>query len=174
MRIILQARQLNGDEKGDAIVSVRGYEPIWTVFTPSYELKKVYFPEGKAAIGKREAVLFEKENYVFDITGDIGQKIEDKISELIEEQEAEEARADENDKAKRVARLTKQWDDVEAELQRVVDNICVYLDGKDEKAVRQAAYEYNRSIANEIRVAADKIQLELLPRMKEYQEQATK
>ena len=178
--------RLNGDEKGDAIVSVRGYEPIWTVFTPSYELKKVYFPEGKAAIGKREAVLFEKENYVFDITGDVGQKIEDKLSELIEEQEAEEARADENDKAKRVARLTKQWDDVEAELQRVVDNICVYLDGKDEKAVRQAAYEhkvrlllaitehYNRSIANEIRVAADKIQLELLPRMKEYQEQATK
>ncbi len=178
--------RLNGDEKGDAIVSVRGYEPIWTVFTPSYELKKVYFPEGKAAIGKREAVLFEKENYVFDITGDIGQKIEDKLSELIEEQEAEEARADENDKAKRVAKLTKQWDDVEAELQRVVDNICVYLDGKDEKALRQAAYEhkvrlllaitehYNRSIANEIRVAADKIQLELLPRMKEYQEQATK
>ena len=178
--------RLNGDEKGDAIVSVRGYEPIWTVFTPSYELKKVYFPEGKAAIGKREAVLFEKENYVFDITGDVGQKIEDKISELIEEQEAEEARADENDKANRVAKLTKQWDDVEAELQRVVDNICVYLDGKDEKAVRQAAYEhkvrlllaitehYNRSIANEIRVAADKIQLELLPRMKEYQEQATK
>ena len=165
--------RLNGDEKGDAIVSVRGYEPIWTVFTPSYELKKVYFPEGKA-------------DYVFDITGDIGQKIEDKLSELIEEQEAEEARAVENDKAKRVAKLTKQWDDVEAELQRVVDNICVYLDGKDEKAVRQAAYEhkvrlllaitehYNRSIANEIRVAADKIQLELLPRMKEYQEQATK
>ena len=27
-------------------------------------------------------------------------------------------------------------------LQRVVDNICVYLDGKDEKAVRQAAYEH--------------------------------
>ena len=129
--------RLNGDEKGDAIVSVRGYEQIWTVFTPSYELKKVYFPEGKAAIGKREAVLFEKENYVFDITGDVGQKIEDKLSELIEEQEAEEARADENDKAKRVAKLTKQWDDVEAELQRVVDNICVYLDGKDEKAVRR-------------------------------------
>ena len=68
----------------------------------------------------------------------------------------------------------------------MVDNICVYLDGKDEKALRQAAYEnkvslliaitehYNKSIANEIRVAADKIQLELLPRMKEYQEQATR
>ena len=31
---------------------------------------------------------------------------------------------------------------------------------------------YQRSIADEIRVAADKIQLELLPKMKEYQEQA--
>ena len=31
---------------------------------------------------------------------------------------------------------------------------------------------YQRSIADEIRVAADKIQLELLPKMKEFQEQA--
>src|SRR5574344_906111 len=68
--------RLHGDEKGDAIVSVRGYEPIWSHFTASYELKKVYFPEGKAEIGKREAVLFEKNKYVFDITGDVGQKIE--------------------------------------------------------------------------------------------------
>ena len=83
--------RLNGDEKGDAIVSVRGYEPIWTVFTPSYELKKTYFPEGKAAIGKREAVLFEKEKYVFDISGESGQSMEDKINEVIEEREAEKA-----------------------------------------------------------------------------------
>ena len=85
---------------------------------------------------------------------------------------------------RRVAELTKKWDDVEAELQRVVDNVCHYLDGTDEKALRQASYEnkarlllmitenYQRSIADEIRVAADKIQLELLPKMKEYQEKA--
>lgn len=176
--------RLNGDEKGDAIVSVRGYEPIWTVFTPSYELKKVYFPEGKAAIGKREAVLFEKEKYVFDISGESGQSMEDKINEVIEEREAEKAEMLEKDKERRVAELTKKWDDVEAELQRVVDNVCHYLDGTDEKALRQASYEnkarlllmitenYQRSIADEIRVAADKIQLELLPKMKEYQEQA--
>lgn len=176
--------RLNGDEKGDAIVSVRGYEPIWTVFTPSYELKKTYFPEGKAAIGKREAVLFEKEKYVFDISGESGQSMEDKINEVIEEREAEKAEMLEKDKERRVAELTKKWDDVEAELQRVVDNVCNYLDGTDEKALRQASYEnkarlllmitenYQRSIADEIRVAADKIQLELLPKMKEYQEQA--
>ena len=61
--------RLNGDEKGDAIVSVRGYEPIWTRFTPSYELKDVYFAAGKADIGKREARLFDKSRYVFDILG---------------------------------------------------------------------------------------------------------
>ena len=45
--------RLNGDEKGDAIVSVRGYEPIWTRFTPSYELKKIYFKDGMADISRR-------------------------------------------------------------------------------------------------------------------------
>lgn len=156
----------------------------WTVFTPSYELKKVYFPEGKAAIGKREAVLFEKENYVFDITGDIGQKIEDKISELIEEQEAEEAKADENDKAKRIAEADVVWDKVAAEINAEVDRICAYLDGRDTKALKQAAWEnkagllltitehYEMSVANKMRLAADRIQLKLLPKMKQIQEQA--
>ena len=176
--------RLNGNEKGDAVVSVRGYEPIFSHFTPSYELKKVYFPEGKAAIGKREAVLFEKENYVFDITGDNGQKIEDKLSELIEEQEAEEARADENDKAKRIAEADDAWDKVAAEINAEVDKICAYLDGRDTKALKQAAWEnkagllltitehYEMSVANKMRLAADRIQLKLLPKMKQIQEQA--
>ena len=175
--------RLNGDEKGDAIVSVRGYEPIWTVFTPSYELKKVYFPEGKAAIGKREAVLFEKENYVFDITGDIGQKIEDKISELIEERE-EKAMQNEESREQDIAEADKKWDKVADEINAVVRDICKYLDGKDEKALKQAAWEkkaslllaitenYEMSIANKMRLAADRIQLKLLPEMKKIQEQA--
>ena len=175
--------RLNGDEKGDAIVSVRGYEPIWTVFTPSYELKKVYFPEGKAAIGKREAVLFEKENYVFDITGDVGQKIEDKLSELIEEQE-EKAMQNEESREQDIAEADKKWDKVADEINAVVRDICKYLDGKDEKALKQAAWEkkaslllaitenYEMSIANKMRLAADRIQLKLLPEMKKIQEQA--
>lgn len=176
--------RLNGDEKGDAIVSVRGYEPIWTVFTPSYELKKVYFPEGKASIGKREAVLFEKEEYVFDIAGDNGRTLDDLVTNAMEEIENAQTAELESDREKRIEQLSKQWDDVEAELQRVVENICQYLDGKDEQALRRASYEnkarlllaitenYRKSIADEIRVAADKIQLELLPKMKQYQEQA--
>ncbi len=175
--------RLNGDEKGDAIVSVRGYEPIWTVFTPSYELKKVYFPEGKAEIGKREAVLFEKNKYVFDITGDVGQKIEDKISELIEERE-EKAMQNEENREQDIAEADKKWDKVADEINAVVRDICKYLDGKDEKALKQAAWEkkaslllaitenYEMSIANKMRLAADRIQLKLLPEMKKIQEQA--
>ena len=176
--------RLNGDEKGDAIVSVRGYEPIWTVFTPSYELKKVYFPEGKAEIGKREAVLFEKENYVFDITGESGSKVDDKIYELIEKQEEEEAEADENDKAKLITEADEAWDKVAAEINAEVDKVCAYLDGKDTKALKQAAWEnkagllltitehYEMSVANKMWLAADRIQLKLLPKMKQIQEQA--
>ena len=175
--------RLNGDEKGDAIVSVRGYEPIWTVFTPSYELKKVYFPEGKAEIGKREAVLFEKNKYVFDITGDVGQKIEDKISELIEERE-EKAMQNEENREQDIAEADKKWDKVADEINAVVRDICKYLDGKDEKALKQAAWEkkaslllaitenYEMSIANKMRLAADRIQLKLLPEMKKIQDQA--
>ena len=59
--------RLNGNKKGDAIISVRGYQPIWSQFTPSYELKEFYFSEGKADLTKKEGTLFEKENYVFDI-----------------------------------------------------------------------------------------------------------
>lgn len=67
----------------------------------------MYFPEGKAEIGKREAVLFEKNKYVFDITGDVGQKIEDKISELIEERE-EKAMQNEESKEQDIARADKE------------------------------------------------------------------
>ena len=157
--------RLNGDEKGDAIVSVRGYEPIWTVFTPSYELKKVYFPEGKAAIGKREAVLFAKENYVFDIMGEIGQKAEEKIYEDIETDEAKE-KAEEIDREKHIAESDKAWDEVAAEINAEVNRICAYLDGTDTKALKEAAWEnkaglllavtenYEMSIANKMRLAA--------------------
>lgn len=143
----------------------------------------MYFPEGKAEIGKREAVLFEKNKYVFDITGEVGQKIEDKISELIEERE-EKAIQNEERKEQDIAEADKKWDKVADEINAVVRDICKYLDGKDEKALKQAAWEkkaslllaitenYEMSIANKMRLAADRIQLKLLPEMKKIQEQA--
>ena len=76
--------RLNGNEKGDAIISVRGYEPIWSRFTPSYELKDVYFAAGKADISKREARLFDKSEYVFDILGGSRKEEEEKQLDAIE------------------------------------------------------------------------------------------
>lgn len=111
--------RLNGDEKGDAIVSVRGYEPIWSRFTPSYELKDVYFAAGKADIGKREARLFEKRDYVFDILGGSQRKEEDEALDALERREQEQA-AEEKKQAVSVAELDKLW---QAKVKEVHDKV---------------------------------------------------
>ena len=137
--------RLNGDEKGDAIVSVRGYEPIWTKFTPSYLLKDVYFAAGKADIGKREARLFEKENYVFDIVGgNIKSKEEEKILEGIERREQEEAEQEAFDmeqEAKRLQKLDEEWDEIVAEIHAKVMRFSSMLDEEDAVALQKAKLE---------------------------------
>ena len=176
--------RLNGNEKGDAIVSVRGYEPIWTVFTPSYELKNVYFKEGKAAIGKREAVLFEKENYVFDIHGGNVQSEVDKVLDAIEQREAAESKQEET-RQESLKELDDKWqsivDDIDLKLQKFVE----MLKGKDSKAVLDASIgtkatllyaimeNYDKPRARKIQEMADYIS-EKLPKLKELQNQAKK
>ena len=176
--------RLNGNEKGDAIVSVRGYEPIWTVFTPSYELKNVYFKEGKAAIGKREAVLFEKENYVFDIHGGNVQSEVDKVLDAIEQREAAEIEQEET-RQESLKELDDKWqsivDDIDLKLQKFVE----MLKGKDSKAVLDASIgtkatllyaimeNYDKPRARKIQEMADYIS-EKLPKLKELQNQAKK
>ena len=176
--------RLNGNEKGDAIVSVRGYEPIWTVFTPSYELKNVYFKEGKAAIGKREAVLFEKENYVFDIHGGNVQSEVDKVLDAIEQREAAESEQEET-RQESLKELDDKWqsivDDIDLKLQKFVE----MLKGKDSKAVLDASIgtkatllyaimeNYDKPRARKIQEMADYIS-EKLPKLKELQNQAKK
>lgn len=176
--------RLNGNEKGDAIVSVRGYEPIWTVFTPSYELSKVYFKEGKASIGKREAVLFEKENYVFDIYGGKVQNEVDKVLDAIEQREAAENEQEEN-RQENLKELDGKWqsivDDINLRLQKFVE----MLKGKDSKAVLEASIgtkatllyaimeNYDKPRARKIQEMADYIS-EKLPKLKELQNQAKK
>ena len=176
--------RLNGNEKGDAIVSVRGYEPIWTVFTPSYELKNLYFKEGKAAIGKREAVLFEKENYVFDIHGGNAQSEVDKVLDAIEQREAAESEQEET-RQESLKELDNKWqsivDDIDLKLQKFVE----MLKGKDSKAVLDASIgtkatllyaimeNYDKPRARKIQEMADYIS-EKLPKLKELQNQAKK
>ena len=176
--------RLNGDKKGDAIVSVRGYEPIWTKFTPSYELKGIYFKAGKASISKREAVLFEKENYVFDITGQNGLGSAEKIIEALESEEERE-NAEEIAKQKKLAALDKEWQSIADEIDLKLQQFVEILKGKDARAVKEASLsnkvtllctimdEYDKPIARKIQEMADYISRQL-PRLKELQDQATK
>ena len=141
--------RLNGDEKGDAIVSVRGYEPIWSRFTPSYELNKVYFKAGKAEIGKREAVLFDKSEYVFDITGGKVQSERDKILDALEKEENEKSLDDGNEE-KRFAQLDKEWLNIEREVRDRLKKVLPILDEEDSAAVRTAALEHKVALLFEI------------------------
>lgn len=131
--------RINGDEKGDAIVSVRGYEPIWTRFTPSYLLKKVYFKAGKADISKREAVLFEKQDYVFDINGS-AECDEDRILDEIEK--AEKADIPEvGISADKLAELDRQWTEITENIRSKIEQYTLIMKSSDANTVRTASLE---------------------------------
>ena len=175
--------RLNGDEKGDAIVSVRGYEPIWTVFTPSYELKKIYFKEGKADISKREAVFFDKDQYVFDIDTK-GQSVQDKLLDAIEEQDHKEERL-KADKERELAELDVKWERIVNDIHKKLNDFVKELSGRDARTVLSTALEnkavflysimdnYNQTEALEIRKMADYISRQT-KELAELQASATK
>lgn len=176
--------RLNGDKKGDAIVSVRGYEPIWTKFTPSYELKGVYFKDGKASITKREAVLFEKENYVFDIMRKNGKSDEEMLLELIELEEEKE-NAEEIAEQKRLADLDNQWQSIANEIDLRLQEFAATLKGKHAKALAETDLggkvtflyaimdDYDKPIAHKIQDMADYVARQLI-KLKDLQNQAVK
>ncbi len=170
--------RLNGQTKGDAIVSVRGYEPIWTRFTPSFKLKNIYFSEGKADISKREAVLFEKTDYVYDIVSG-GEKAVDIILDEIEKEEmvTNITNAEKQD----IANLDKEWQQVRDSIDDSIDSIAPYLSGKDVIAIKKTRLEYkahvmymlmekyNQSIAEKLQRSADFIEGIALPILKNLQ-----
>ncbi len=174
--------RLNGNEKGDAIISVRGYEPIWSRFTPSYELKNIYFKDGKADIGKREAVLFEKENYVYDITGKKDKNEENIILDEIEHLELES----EKEEQQRLENLDKLWEDEVKDIEQRIDKLSDLLDTEDLTAVKTAGLEnktlvlyeimkkYKTSIAQQIQNLADYVSNTALPELKRIQNIAIK
>ncbi len=174
--------RLNGDEKGDAIVSVRGYEPIWSRFTPSYELKDVYFAAGKADIGKREARLFEKRDYVFDILGGSYAKEEDKALEALERREQEQAEA-ERKQADSVADLDKQWKAKVDEVHNKILKAAEALWEEDAAALLKAKLEnkiplirffidnYDITVQQKLKALVKYLEQEL-PKLLELQEQA--
>ncbi|MBQ3505731.1 MAG: TraM recognition domain-containing protein, partial [Clostridia bacterium] len=182
--------RLNGDEKGDAIVSVRGYEPIWTKFTPSYKLAHIYFPEGKADLSKREAVLFEKAEYVFDIYKGKEQskeqsengKMDEKVLDAIEEAEQEEKKK-EQERATYIRGLRAEWDSIVNDIDQKLRKLVTYLDGKDSRVVLSAKLEnkatllytlmekYSQSMAERMMGMADYISSKLVL-LKDLQDKA--
>lgn len=174
--------RLNGDEKGDAIVSVRGYEPIWARFTPSYELADVYFAAGKADIGKREARLFEKRDYVFDILGGSYTKEEDKALDALERREQEQAEA-ERKQADSVADLDKQWKAKVDEVHNKILKAAEALLEEDAAALLKAKLEnkiplirffidnYDITVQQKLKALVKYLEQEL-PKLLELQEQA--
>ena len=141
--------RINGDEKGDAIVSVRGYEPIWSRFTPSYELEKLYFQAGKADKRSREAVLFDKSEYVFDIAGGKAQSERDKLLDALEKSENENS-PDSGGGDERLAQLDKEWLNIECEVRDRLKKVLPILDDEDASAVRKAAMEHKVALLFEI------------------------
>ena len=138
--------RLNGNEKGDAIVSVRGYEPIWTRFTPSYELKDVYFAAGKADISKREARLFDKSRYVFDILGGSQAEEEEKQLDAIERREREQAEEEKRSLPDFDA-LDKAWKEKVDEVHKKILKVASALDEeKDANALAEARLEDKRAL----------------------------
>ena len=109
--------------------------------------------------------------------------IDDMIEEL-EKSEEQESILREKEFNKRISELDKEWEQAEKELQEVIRNICPYLTGRDAKALQSAPYENKSTIllmstedyedlrANEMRVAANRIAMELLPKMKKAQLEA--
>ena len=177
--------RLNGNEKGDAIVSVRGYEPIWSRFTPSYELKDVYFAAGKADISKREARLFDKNEYVFDILGGSQKEEEEKQLDAIERREEEQAQ-EEKEKMPDFAALDKAWNDKVKEVHEKILKVAKMLADEDAKALMETKLEHKQmliamllkeytDISTQQKLnTLDKYLSEELPKLLELQEQAKK
>ena len=177
--------RLNGDEKGDAIVSVRGYEPIWSRFTPSFELKDVYFAEGKADISKREARLFDKDKYVFDILGGSQAEEEEKQLDAIERREQEQAE-EETEKVPDIAALDKAWNAKVEEVHTKVLKVAEMLAEEDAGALLQAKLEdkqlliallleqYTDMSTQQKLKTLDQYLSEELPKLLELQEKAKK
>ncbi len=175
--------RLNGNEKGDAIVSVRGYEPIWTVFTPSFELKKIYFKEGKAELSNRIAKLFDKEEYVYDISGFDEKREIERILDLIEAADNVDVE-EENTKELDIVDLDKKWNNLMSEAKKIIEDVSQILAGIEVKRLNSIRLEnipsflynlmddYSFSKSEKIQNAADNLAGKIFPEMLKLQQAA--
>jgi len=177
--------RLNGDTKGDAVVSIRGYEPIFVHFTPSYLLKGIYFTGERTEEKKEcEVVLFKKENYVFDIAGDRAVSEAEKFMQAIDSDEEKE-NAEEVAHKKKIDELDKKWQKIADEIESELGEFSALLNGTDAKALKTASLGnklavlyaimdcYNENSAKVIQQMADKVSKQLAE-LKALQSEAMK
>lgn len=177
--------RLNGNKKGDAIVSVRGYEPIWTKFTPSYDLKHFYFHAGKKEDKKQEVRLFEKQAYVFDIYHPNGGSEEERILDAIEEQDHLSSQM-QQEHADILDTIDQRWEEVIENIRKKIDIVCLLLNRRDAETLKSAKLEekanvilmlsdaYDQSTAQKMQDVSDYLLDEALPELNRLQNEASK
>lgn len=155
---------------------------IWTRFTPSYELSGVYFEAGKADISKREARLFEKQEFVFDILGGDLNKEREKIEDEIERRDNELSETDKPPVAD-INELDKLWNEKVKEVHTKILKVCEALMEEEGAALLKAKLEdkltlirlymdgYDQSVRQRLQRLASYLEDEL-PKLLALQEQA--
>lgn len=177
---------LNGEEKGNAIVSVRGYRPIWSHFTPSYKLKDVYFPLGRSDSDNRPPRRYQKEAIVFDIGVKAKEEVEKKLGEELNEHDRADARRAAEQRKRRTDPYDKKWESLNGEAIRRIKNVCEMLSEEDAADILNAEFDnkamllyaltehYSDSVAANIRLTAEYLENEAMPQMKELERQAAR
>ena len=177
---------LNGNEKGNAIVSVRGYRPIWSHFTPSFELRNLYFPEGKGDSDSRKPRFYDKDSIVYDIMGDEAKPAAKKVGGELRQMDLNDVKTVRENRRKRTEVLDEKWAKIESEINKRVHEVCATLSDEDARDIEEARLDdkamllytlmnhYTDSIAQKMRITADYLQDEALPEMLELQKKATK
>ena len=175
---------LNGEEKGNAIVSVRGYRPIWSHFTPSYKLKDVYFPLGRSDSDNRPPRRYRKEEIVFDIGAKSKEETGKKVAKELNECDRKDVARAKESRKQRTEDLDLKWTTVYQEATARLKNTCEALSDEDADAILNAEFEnkammlyanaenYADSIAQKMRTTAEYLETEAMPKMAELERQA--
>lgn len=133
----------------------------------------MYFKEGKADISKREAVLFDKNDYVFDIYKKDGMSEEEKMLFAIEAEELKMDKTLDDEKKEKLHKLDLEWESIVDDINTKLKAFTDILDGRDSNLVLTAKLEnkptllyslmeeYPRAVAQKIMEMADYVSLEL-------------
>ena len=177
---------LNGEEKGNAIVSVRGYRPIWSHFTPSYKLKDVYFPLGRSDSDNRPPRRYQKEDIVFDIATELKEEARKTVAKKLNECDHKDAARAADRRKMRTEELDKKWLSIRDEALQRVKNVCESISDEDANDVLKAdladkptilyalTEHYSESIAVNLQLTAKYLETEVMPKMTALQRQAAR